>query len=247
MFTHYFEVAGVCFAFSFVFALGGIGAAVAIVPILVFLGIPFTIARPTGLFSNFMSTGSATFYNLRKGLLDFKLALPLIISSIILSPIGAYSSHLLPEKVVAVAFTAFLFFAGAMVYIPKKAVFEERTSIFYPIAIGSLAGFVSGFLGVGGGGLISPLLILLGYNPKKVAVTTAFVVPFSSFTGFLAYWKMGSVDWMILLFAAIPSLIAGYIASYITHRYLKPQQVKKLLGILFFVLGIKFFFKFVKF
>ncbi len=247
MITHYLEVAGVCFSFSFIFALGGVGAAVAIVPILVFLGIPFSIARPTGLFSNFMSTGSATIYNLRKGLVDFRLAIPLIISSISFSPVGAYASHLLPEKIVAIAFTAFLFFAGTMVYIPKKAVFRERSSIFYPIIIGAIAGFVSGFLGVGGGGLISPFLILLGYNPKKVAVTTAFVVPFSSFTGFLAYWKMGSVDWIILLCAAIPSLIAGYIASYITHRYLKPQQVKKLLGILFFILGIKFFFKFVKF
>jgi uncharacterized membrane protein YfcA len=244
MFTHYLEIAGICFGFSFLFALGGVGAAVAIVPVLVFLGIPFSIARPTGLFANFMSTGSATFYNLRKGLVDFKLALPLIIASIAFSPVGAYASHLFPEKVVAIAFTCFLFFAGAMVYIPKKAVFREESSIFFPILIGAIAGFVSGFLGVGGGGLISPFLIILGYNPKKVAVTTALVVPFSSFTGFLAYWKMGSVNWTILLFAAIPSLIAGYIASHITHRYLKPHQVKKLLGLLFFLLGIKFFLKY---
>ncbi len=241
---HYLEVSGVCFILSFVFALGGIGAAVAIVPVLVFLGIPFNIARPIGLFSNFMSTGSATFYNLRRRLVDFKLALPIILASILLSPVGAYASHLLPEKIVAIAFTCFLFFAGAMVYIPKKAVFHEERSIFFPVLIGAVAGFVSGFLGVGGGGLISPFLIILGYNPKKVAITTALVVPFSSFMGFLAYWKMGSVDWTVLLFAAIPSLIAGYIASHITHRYLKPHHVKKFLGLLFFLLGIKFFFKY---
>ncbi|SMP12272.1 hypothetical protein SAMN06265339_1033 [Desulfurobacterium pacificum] len=238
------EISLASFITSFIFGLGGMGSAVALIPILVFMGVPFPVARPAGLFTNFISTASATIHNLKEGIVDLKLALPIVISSILFSPVGAYVSNLVPERVVGIAFTCFLFFAGLMVYIPKKGVFKEESSIIFPVVIGALAGFVSGFLGVGGGGLISPLLIVLGFNPKKVAPVTAFAVPFSSITGFLAYWKLGKVDWSITLSAAVPAIIAGYLAAYITHKYLKPVHVKRILGIIFFVLGFKFLMKY---
>ena len=239
------EIGAISFTVSFIFALGGLGSAVILIPILVFLGVPFSVARPAGLFTNFLSTTAASYHNLKKGLVDFRIALPLIVASVIFSPLGAYASHLVPEKIVGIVFTLFLFFAGIMVYIPKKEVFEERNSVIYPAFVGALAGFLSGFLGVGGGGLMSPLLIVAGYNPKKVVAVTPFAVLFSSFTGFLAYWKMGSVDWYVTLWAAIPAIFAGYLGAHITHKYFSPKQVKRLLGVIFFILGIKFLLKFV--
>jgi uncharacterized membrane protein YfcA len=240
-----FEIATVSFLTSFIFGLGGVGAAVVLIPFLVFLGVPFPLARPAGLFTNFASTFSVTIHNLKKNLIDLRFAFPIVIASILTAPIGAYCSHLVPEKVVGIAFTAFLFFAGVMVYIPKKGIFRENSSIALPLFTGGLAGFVSGFLGVGGGGLISPILTVAGFNPKKVATVTAFAVPFSSITGFFTYWKMGSVDWTITLFSAVPAVFAGYLAAYISHKYLKPQHIKKVLGIIFFLLGIKFLTKFI--
>jgi len=240
------EVIGaVSFVTSFVFALGGLGSAVILIPILVFLGVPFSVARPAGLFTNFVSTSSATLHNLRKGIVDFGLAVPIVLSSVVMSPIGAYSSNLVPERVVGIVFTLFLFFAGIMVYVPKEEVFKERRGVAYPVFVGALSGFLSGFLGIGGGGLISPLLIVAGYNPKKVAAVTPFAVLFSSITGFLAYWKLGRVDWSVTLWASVPAAFAGYLGALITHRYLKPSHVKRILGIIFFLLGIKFLLKFV--
>ncbi len=234
------EISALSFFLSFVFALGGIGAAVALIPSLVFLGVPFKVARPAGLFTNFLSTGSASLHNIKEKIVDFKLALPIIAASVIASPFGAYASTLLPQKIVGLSFMAFLLFAGVMVYIPKKEVYKRTSGLLYPVAIGALAGFVSGFLGIGGGGLISPLLILGGYNPKAVAATTAFIVPFSSITGFFAYWKIGSVDWAVTLSASLPGFVGGYAAAYVAHRYLKPSHIKKLLGVIFFILAFKF-------
>jgi uncharacterized membrane protein YfcA len=62
-----------------------------------------------------------------------------------------------------------------------------------------LAAFVSGLLGVGGGGIISPLMVMLGFNPKKTAVITAFVIPFSSLTGFAAYLAMGHFNALLVI------------------------------------------------
>jgi len=239
------EIGVISFALSFVFALGGVGAAVVIIPVFVFLGIGFPEARSAGLFVNFISVSSISIHNLRNKITDFKIAIPMIIASIIIPPLGAYVSHFIPEKIVGIVFTLFLFFAGLMIYIPKeRGTYKETVSLYASVSIGTLAGFVSGLLGVGGGGIISPLLLFLGLNPKKVAITTALVVPFSSLTAFITYWKLGNVGWTLIIAAALPAVVAGYIAAYISNRYLKPQHIKKLLGIIFFVLAIKLMFKF---
>ena len=60
------------FSFSFVFALGGIGSAAAIIPVLTWVGVPFNIARPTGLFINTLSMSGATYSNIKGKRLDFK-------------------------------------------------------------------------------------------------------------------------------------------------------------------------------
>ena len=238
------EISTVTFLASFIFALGGVGAAVVLIPVLIFLGVPFPAARSAGLFTNFISMSSAAYHNIKEGLVDFRLAAPIVIASIVTSPLGALISSMISQKVVGIAFTLFLFFAGIMVYTPQKEIADEKTSIIYPIIVGSISGFVSGFLGVGGGGVISPMLIIAGYSPKRVSSVTPFAVLFSSFTGFLAYWRLGNVDWFLTVSAAIPAAFAGYLGAYVTHRYLKPGHVKWVLGTIFFVLGIKFLFKF---
>jgi len=238
------EISLASFLLSLLFSLGGLGSAVALIPVLVFLGVPFSLARPAGLFTNFITTLSASLHNLKEGLIDFRLALPLLVSAFLFAPLGAYASTVIPEKVVGIAFTLFLFFAAAMVYTPKRELFKVESPL-YPVFVGALSGFVSGLLGIGGGGLISPLLIVAGYNPKRVVPVTAFVVVFSSLSAFLAYFKLGRVDWGITLAAAVPAAFAGYLGALITHRYLSPSQVKKLLGVVFIILGVKFLTKFI--
>jgi uncharacterized membrane protein YfcA len=239
------EVSFVSFVLSFVFALGGLGSAVLLIPVLTFLGIPFELARPTGLFTNVLSTTSGLIHNIKHKLVDWKLAIPLAVSATAVAPIGAYLSHIIPAKVIGVLFTFFLIYAGVMLYIPKKGhlKYENEFPIFIPIAVGGFAGLLSGLLGVGGGSIASPTLIVLGFDPKKVIGSVIVMVPFSSFAGFLTYWKLGSVDWNITLAAAIPAALAGYLGAAIAHRYLNTAQVKKILGILFFVIAIKFLLK----
>jgi len=237
-------LSAVSFFVAFVFALGGLGSAVALIPIMVFLGIPFSVARPAGLFTNLLSTLSATVHNLREGLIDFGLALPLLISSLIFAPIGALLSTVVPEKLIALLFSAFLIFAGLMSFLPKTSLFNLTGSRVFPFAVGIFAGLLSGLLGIGGGGLIAPMLIVGGYNPKRVAPITAFVVLFSSLSAFLTYWKLGRVDWEVTLAVALPAAVAGYLGALVSHRFLTPSQIKKVLGAVFIILAVKFLSKF---
>lgn len=97
--------------------------------------------------------------------------------------------------------------------------------------------FLSGLLG--GGGLISPLMILQGFNPKKIATITAFAVPFASFTAFLAYAIMGSVNWRTLFFASVAAWAGGYLGTIVMQKKMRPAAVRKFLGCMLLLLAVR--------
>ncbi len=231
------------FALSFLFALGGVGAAVALVPALHWLGVPFAAAKPTGLMVNTLSMSGASYANIKNKRLDFRLGIPIIITSALFAPLGAWSTKIIAHDVVMVIFIVFLVFSGTMLLFFRgnkfAANFRDDRPITGPAMIGAAAGFLSGLLGVGGGSLISPLMIFMGFNPKRVAAVTAFVVPFSSFIGFVAYAAMGTVNWQVLIPASLAAYVGGFLGTNFMQGRLKPGTVKKFLGLILFGLAIK--------
>ncbi|MEN8199205.1 MAG: sulfite exporter TauE/SafE family protein [Thermodesulfobacteriota bacterium] len=231
------------FVMSFVFALGGIGSALALVPVLHWYGLPLDLARPTGLLVNTLSMTGASVDNIRNRRLDFKMGVPIILASGLTAPLGVWATRLISHELVIYIFVSFLFFSALMLLFFKgrggQDGYREDRPLLLPALIGGCAGLLSGLLGVGGGGLISPLLIMMGFNPKKVAAITAFVVPFSSIIAFTAYSLMGTVEWMILLPAALAAYAGGLLGTRFMHKKMKPGRVKKFLGVVLLVLALK--------
>jgi len=237
---------GISMVAAFIFALGGVGAAIVLIPILVMMGIPVNVAKPVGLFYNTVSLSSASVNNIRNKRLDFRIGIPIIIFSFIFAAIGAYISKYFSRNALLWLFVAFLVFSGFMfLFHKKKDESQYRTDRPYVklSLIGAFAGLLSGLLGIGGGGVISPLMLMLGYNPKKIAAITAFVVPFSSFSGFLTYWAMGSVNWEIVLVASTGGIIGAVVGTLFMQKKLNPQTVKKILGIILLIMAVKLIWK----
>ncbi|WP_462323981.1 sulfite exporter TauE/SafE family protein [Desulfoplanes sp.] len=235
------------FGLSFIFALGGVGSALILIPTLTSLGVPFGLARPTGLFVNTVSMVGATYSNIRDKRLDFRLGIPIISASVILAPVGAWVGHLVPTRFVMFAFIGFLLFSGSMMLFFKGSKYadqyREDRPVLGPTLVGVMAGFISGLLGIGGGGLISPLMILQGFNPKKIAAVTAFAVPFSSFSAFVTYAAMGSVSWRLLAFAGLAAWAGGYLGTIVMHRRMRPGTVKKFLGVVLILMAVRLILK----
>ena len=97
----------ISFAAAFIFSLGGVGAAIILIPILVSLGIPVNIAKPVGLFYNTVSLTGASINNIKNKRLDFKIGIPIIISSFLFAMAGAYVSKYIPNRVILILFIAF--------------------------------------------------------------------------------------------------------------------------------------------
>jgi uncharacterized membrane protein YfcA len=235
----YVEVFFITLILSSVFALGGVGSATALVPILHFLGLEFNLAKAIGLFVNTATTVTATIANIKRKVLDFKFALPLAISLAFSAPIGAYLSKFVPEIYVKWLFAMFLLFAGSMILFGKKETKFHYNKPWVMVLLGSIVGIISGLLGIGGGALLLPTLILLGFDAKKVAVTMSFVIPFSTFTAFLTYLSIVKMDWILLFSATIAAILGGLIGNYIMHFRLNQQQIKKIIGIIFYVIAFK--------
>ncbi len=77
------------------------------------------------------------------------------------------------------------------IYLP---IAEISVSIVALISMGALVGFMSGMFGVGGGFLMTPILIFMGIPPAVAVATEANQIVASSVSGGLAYWRRRSID-----------------------------------------------------
>ena len=221
------------------FAMEGVGSAVALVPIFDFLGLGFNLAKAIALFINTSTTVTASIMNLKRGVLDARFAFPLVISSMLISPLGAYSSKYINVHAVKWGFLAFLIFSATMMLLSKKeAKFKyEKKWILY--VIGAVVGYISGLLGIGGGALVMPLMILLGYDAKKMAVAVSFMIPFSTFSAFLSYASFVKIDWTLLAVTAFAAILGGYIGNAVMHFKLNAKHIKKIIAVLLYLLAFK--------
>ncbi len=236
----------ISFVAAFIFSLGGVGAAIIMIPILVSFGIPVNIAKPVGLFYNTVSLTGASINNIKNKRLDFKTGIPVIISSFLFAIAGAYISKFFPDRVVLLLFIGFLLFSGFMFLFhgkKEKETYRTDTPVVKLSLVGAIAGLLSGLLGIGGGGIISPLMLMMGFNPKKITAITAFVVPFSSFSGFLTYWAMGDIDWKILFIVSTAGIAGATLGTTFMHKQLNTQTVKKILAVILLVMAVKLIFK----
>jgi uncharacterized protein len=92
------------------------------------------------------------------------------------------------------------------IYLP---IAEISVNIFLILGMGGAVGFLSGVFGVGGGFLMTPLLIFIGIPPAVAVATEANQIVASSVSGVLAHWKRGNVDFKM----GFALLLGGVIGS----------------------------------
>lgn len=77
------------------------------------------------------------------------------------------------------------------IYLP---IAEVSVNVFLILGMGGGVGFLSGLFGVGGGFLMTPLLMFIGIPPAVAVATEANQIVASSVSGVLAHWRRGNVD-----------------------------------------------------
>src|SRR4051794_977826 len=81
--------------------------------------------------------------------------------------------------------------ARVQLYLP---IADIPVNVFLILAMGAAVGFVSGMFGIGGGFLMTPLLIFVGIAPAVAVASVASHIAASSFSGALSYWRKRAID-----------------------------------------------------
>ena len=176
------------FAISLVLTMVGLGGGLIFSPLFVLLGFAKSQAASASLFLNLIAAASAAYTYSRKKMVDFSLAIPLIISSSLAAPVGSYLNVRIDLTPFLVIMAVVLALAGVRMLMSPAAETEsvsmaQSKKIVRSVCIGACIGLMGGLLGIGGGVFIVPLLIYVLKTPTKIAAASStFIVCFSSLT-----------------------------------------------------------------
>ncbi len=90
----------------------------------------------------------------------------------------------------------------------------DRLALFFG---GLLSGVLAGFLGIGGGTLLVPILVTLGYSPVQAVATSSLTIVLTSISGSIQNWRMGYLDIKKVTYMGIPSVITAQIGVYFSN------------------------------
>ena len=97
---------------------------------------------------------------------------------------------------------------------------EQSLHILLVLGMGGAVGFLSGLFGVGGGFLMTPLLIFIGITPAVAVATEANQIVAASVSGVIAHWRKGNVDFKMGGILVIGGFIGSTFGSFL-FKYLR--------------------------
>lgn len=228
--------------------MGGGGSIIAI-PILTYLFHlnPITTTAYS-LFVVGTSSSIGTLNNWKKGLIDYRVAIVFAIPAFLaVYVVRKYLMPMIPLEIITTNgfvitrdMAIMVFFAVVMIFsatsmIKKKKLFTTdyiSNQHNYPLVIfaGIVIGLLTGVIGIGGGFLIIPTLVLLLKIPMKKAVaTTLFIIAIKSLVGFLGDLGNTEINWGFLLVFTAISTIGIFFGIYLSS-YIKGVKLKKSFG-----------------
>src|SRR5690606_4804532 len=119
------------------------------------------------------------------------------------------------------------------IYLP---IAELSVNLFVLLAMGAAVGFLSGMFGVGGGFLITPLLIFYNIPPAIAVATGANQVVASSFSGALSHMKRGTLDFKLGTVLLAGGVVGSTIGIYVFSILRGMGQLDLFISLLYVVL-----------
>jgi len=164
---------------------------------------------------------------------------------------GAWLAHYVSDAAQMLFFAVLMLVASYLMFKPVKldAETEHKERAIHKIAIdGFVVGAVTGLVGVGGGFLIIPALVILGGLSMRLAVGTSLVIiAFKSFAGFFEYLHVLqelqlSVDWNIIGLFSIIGIAGGWLGHKISNK-INQQHLKRGFAVFLVLMGAFILYK----
>lgn len=226
----------------------GSGGSILTVPVLVYLvGEPDKLAIAESLaIVGGISLFGAIPYAMKKQI-DWRSVIMFGLPGVVGTYLGAAFSRFIPGVVQLILFAIVMLLAAYMMFKPQKqAQAPTEQTKRSPIKISSeglVVGILTGLVGVGGGFLIIPALVILGGLPMSLAVgTSLLIITAKSFAGFYKYWHVLSeqgmnIHWKLILIFISIGIVGSFLGSKLNSK-VSNQSLRKGFAIFLVVMGI---------
>ena len=181
----------------------------------------------------------ASFLHWRRDNFHLKAALLLGVTGMAGAYLGSAFTHRVSSSTLLLIFAAIMLVVGVVMF---RGGFQSHTpGQCRPVrcaAIGAAVGLLTGFLGVGGGFLIVPALVLFAGLDTKVAVGTSLaIIAANSFSGLIGQLRYGAVNWLLTGEFTVLALAGMWIGLILAHRVSEPA-LRKAFASLLLIVGV---------
>lgn len=255
------EIAGYISALAVGLSLGiiGSGGAILTVPILVYLfNIPPTIAAGYSLFVVGVTSFSGFISYFNKKLINIKVAVTFAIPATFTVFITRkYFVPSIPDIILSLngikierdflimIFFALLMAAASFSMIKKnnQLKMSDDNSLLKIILLGIFVGFVSGFVGAGGGFLIIPSLVMFAKLEMKKAVgTSLLIISVNALIGFTGNVGTFPIEWSFILIFSLITVTGIFIGSFLSNK-ISSEKLKPVFGYFLIIMSTYIFIK----
>ena len=193
----------------------GSGGSIITIPLLVYVaGVPADTAVGMSLVIVGTTSMVGAFLHFKNGNVAWKPSLMFAVTGMVGSFIGSYGTQMVSRRTLMLLFALVMVVVGVRMWRTKDAILHSgEFSAVRCLSIGFAVGLLTGFLGVGGGFLIVPALVLFAGLDSRMAVGTSLpVIALNSTTGIVGQLRFVSFDWSLLLgflFFALGGMVVG--------------------------------------
>lgn len=250
MFLEYLKFFGIGLLDGILAGLLGIGGGVLIIPVLIYItDVGVKVSTAISVVQVFFASSFGTLFNYLQKTINFRLALLFGLSSGFSYFFGSYFTGYIPNDTIKIIYLGAVVLALALFFIKKepnikniessKNLIPHKKSYLKIISVALPAGFAFGILGVGGGFLYVPLLVLMFNIPLKVAIgTSLMIVLFNAIPGVIGKLITIRFDFFIGLAVAIGAIIGSRIGTYINKK-IKAKVIRIIFIILLIIIIIR--------
>jgi uncharacterized membrane protein YfcA len=248
------------FLIGIIASMTGVGGGIFIVPILTFF-YTFVVNSATGtsLTSIIFTAIASTLNYAKQKRIYLKTGATLIITTAPGAYLGAWLATIMEERMLGLVFGAFLILVAIRMIISalrtkaQKQAQSVRTdtellhsgkTIIIGAGLSFFGGVASGLLGIGGGTLVVPILIVaMGIPIHYATATSMFTMIFTSISGVARYVQSDLINFPVALFLAAGTVVGAQVGAY-TSKKISGRNLGLIFGIMLVVAGANMIQKF---
>jgi uncharacterized membrane protein YfcA len=239
---HIVAAGALVFAAGIFFGIFGAGGSILLVPILVYaLDLPVKMALGMSLFILTLTGGFATMAHARSRNVSWKIGLRWAAFGILGAYLGGRTAEHVPAGVLLMIFAVVVVIAS-FAMIRRRAPDAARATVTHidmpkVVAVGLVLGFLTGLIGVGGGFLLVPALVLVcGVDVKLAIGTSLLVITINSLGGFIGFAAHETFP------AGLTATVAAFTAAggFVGERLGKPlpsHRLRPAFGVFLLIVG----------